>query len=52
MENYKYFKIKNTNVQDVEELLYENKIEYKKYTKWRENALQWDVPRLTVHLLK
>ena len=31
MENYKYFKIKNTDVQDVEELLYENKIEYKKY---------------------
>lgn len=31
MENYKYFKIKNTDVQNVEDLLYENKIEYIKY---------------------
>lgn len=31
MDNYKYFKIKNSDVQNVEDLLYENKIEYIKY---------------------
>lgn len=31
MDNYKYLKINNNDVQNVEDLLYENKIEYTKY---------------------